>query len=127
MNTKELKEIYEPFFECIVVEFNVPGKTKGGIILGDKAMEERRKKMSPAMKVIAVGPNVTTVKLDEWILPSNDARFQQVPLLFRNPKEGIQHAQMHISDVLGKINTEFALAQIAEMEKEDVKETIQIS
>lgn len=119
--TTELKDIYTVPFEQVVVEFNVPGKTQGGIILNDAAMAELRKKQSPCMKVIVVGEKVTIVKVGDYILPSNDARYQQVPLLYRNPKEGIQHAQLHVSDILGIVDTDFAkLQQLESTPKEKI-------
>jgi len=116
--TKELKDIYTPLFEYVVVEFNIPEKTKGGVILSDKAMQELQQKESPVMKVVAIGKEVKTVNVGDWILPSPSFRPMQVPLLYKNAKGGLQHAQIHISEVMGVVDSEFA--QLKPVTKEAV-------
>ena len=121
VNTIELTDIYKILHvEQLVVEFNIPSKTSGGIILNDKAMQELRKNMSPCMKVVMVGSKITDIKPGDYILPSNDARFQQVALLYRNSREGLQQVQMHISDVLGVVDADFARIKTVTETKEQI-------
>ena len=118
--TTELKDIYTPLFENVVVEFNIPEKTKGGVILNDKAMEELRQKESPVMKIMAIGPDVKNLKVGDWILPSPNFRPMQVPLIYKNGKKGMQHGQIHISEILGIVDPIFAQFKPEESTKETI-------
>ena len=106
----QLKDIYTPLFEYVVIEFTIPTTvTKTNIKLQGEAAKEYQKEQTPVMKVIAVGNDVKTVKVGDWILPSPRFNPHQVPLLYKNSKEGTQHAQIHISEVMGIVDETFAL------------------
>ena len=106
----ELKEIYKPLFENIVVEFIIPGETKAGVKLleGSQAAKDQQSKINPVLKVVATGENVKTIKVGDWILPSPNFRPMQVPLIYKDGKKGVRHGQIHISEVLGIVDSTFA-------------------
>lgn len=118
----ELKDIYTPLFESIVVEFIIPSKTKAGVHLleGSQAAKEQQTKVNPCLKVIAIGEGVKNIKVGDWILPSVNMRPHQIPLIYKNAKEGTQHGQIHVSEVLGKVDPDFAQLQTLNEEKEKI-------
>ena len=103
-----LEEIYTPLFEHIVIEFNIPGKTKGGVILPDAVRKEEARKQSPAVRVVAIGEDVKNLAVGDYILTNDSPRITQVPLLYKDAKEGTQHGQIHVSEVMGIIDADFA-------------------
>lgn len=106
----ELHEIYTPIGDFIVVEFTVPQKTKGGIMLTDNAKEEYSKQM--AWKVIAKGKDVKYTEIGDYVLIGPGARPMGIPLL-RTQEDTTQHVQIHEYEILGKVDREFVMSQKA--------------
>lgn len=118
----ELKDVYVPLDEHIVVEVIIPSaKTKAGLDLIGKAAEEFKSSQTNVFKVIAVGPTVKDIKVGNWILPclSIYQRPNPVPLVYKVSKEGIQHLQIHRSEIMGIVDSVFA-----QLKPEDNKEKI---
>lgn len=115
--TTELSEIYQPLLAHVVLEARVPTKTASGLTMPKHIMEEIRRSMSPAMKVIAVGPDVKTVKVGQYVLPNFDARNHTVPLIYTDPNGEIGHVQCHETEILGIVDTKWQLAKMAEVDK----------
>jgi len=105
--TVKLADIYKPLSAQVVVEVTMPSKTKSGIILNEEAMKELRAKQSPAVKVVAIGPDVKSVKIDDYVLLNSDARFTNLPLIYTSIEEGIKHIQLHEVDILGIVDTTY--------------------
>lgn len=110
-NQVQLSDIYEPMLANVVLEIITPIKTKGGVILSDKAMEELRKDLNPALRVVAVGPEVKTIKVGDWVLPNGDARPNQIMLVHTDKQAGIAHIQVHETEILGIVDSHFAQAK----------------
>ena len=70
----------------------------------------------------AVGEKVTNVKVGEWILPSRNSRPLVIPLIYKGG-EGLNHVQIHISEVMGIVDPLFAATLLAQNQSE-TKETI---
>lgn len=115
--TVELKDIYTPLFENVVVEFIIPEKTKSGIHLSKEVMKRTVEDINPTMKIVAIGTGVKNVKVGDWVLPSPALRPLQVPLLYKDASKGVQHAQIHISDIMGIVDADFAQVKNIETEK----------
>jgi len=101
---QELSKIYTPIADFIVVEFNVPSKTEGGILLTDSAKEEYSKQL--AWKVVAAGPEVKHVKIGDYVLVGPNARPMGIPLIY-SKNDDTQHVQLREYEVLGKVNEAF--------------------
>jgi hypothetical protein len=125
MKDTQLHEVYTPLLANIVVEVITPSQTKSGLTLSPSMKEEFRKKMNPALRVIAVGKDVTTIKVNDWIIPRHDARPSQLLLLYNDPDvSSICHVQMHETEVMGIVDSKFALAKQSEMTTSTVSQTI---
>ena len=123
INITQLKDIYKPLFDQVVIEFNIPGKTKSGIHLQGQAAKEHQMNTSPIMKVVAIGTKHDGTPLDgisvgDYVLPSPRFNPHQVPLVYKNAKEGLQHAQIHVSEIMGVVNTLFAKSLLSTETKE---------
>jgi co-chaperonin GroES (HSP10) len=115
----ELKDIYKPTTDHIVVEFEIVStKTKAGVELleGSAAAKAYQAKQKPIMKIIHVAENVTHLKAGDWILPHPSFRPTQVPLIYNDASKGMQHMQIHVSDVMGIVDSAFATFQPTEKE-----------
>ncbi len=110
-NQTQLSDIYEPLLANVVVELVTPSKTKGGIHLSPQQMELLRKDLNPAVKVVAVGPDVKTIKVGDWVLPNTDARPSQIMLLHTDKESGYAHVQLHETEILGIVDSHFAAAK----------------
>ncbi len=113
-----LQDIYKPLFENLVVEFSIPEKSKNGLILNDKQLKDLYNEQSTTLKVIAIADNVTNVKVGQYILPNPRCNLIQIPLIYR-AATGVQHGQLHISEVLGIVDTDFA-----QIKNTETKETV---
>ena len=107
--TVNLSEVYEPLYENIVIEFEALKETKSGIQLSDNVSSKFEKEMNVVYKVVAVAKDVKEIKLGDWVLPSPDCIPKQIPLIYRNTKSGKVQAQIHISQILGIVDPEYAL------------------
>lgn len=110
----ELKDIYVPAGENVVIQFEIPDpKTKKARIelMGKAAKEYQDEHRSPVMQIIQIGPDVKNFKIGDWILPYAYFKPHQVPLLYKNTQLGIQHAQIHVSEIMGKVDSHFAVLQ----------------
>lgn len=104
MNKTELHQIYTPIADFIVVEFITVSKTEGGILLTDNAKEDYSRQM--AWKVVAKGPDVKHLNLNDYVLVGPNARPIGVPLLHKK-EDDTQHVQLHEYEVLGKVDKDF--------------------
>jgi co-chaperonin GroES (HSP10) len=102
--SKNLNEVYTPIADFIVVEFIVPDKTKGGILLTDSAKEEYSKNM--AWKVVAIGKEVKHAKVGDFVLVGPNARPIGVPLLHEK-EDTVQHVQLREYEIMGFVNETF--------------------
>lgn len=108
--TTELSKIYTPSSAHVVLEIMIPTKTKGGVILSDTVRDQLVKKLNPALKVVAVGPDVKSVKVNDWVLPNTHAMGNHIRLVHKDPQGSLAHYQFHETEILGIVNTEFAEA-----------------
>jgi len=104
----ELSKIYTPIRDFIVVEFDVPKQSKGGVLLADQTKEEYSKQM--AWKVIAIGPETKHVKIGDYVLVGPNARPMGIPLI-HTKDDDTQHVQLHEYEVLGTVQESFVKEQ----------------
>lgn len=109
--TQDLSAIYTPVQDYVVVEFTIPSKTDGGIILTDAAREDYTRII--AWKVVAVGPKVQEIKVGEYVMVGPNARPLGIPLLHKK-EDDTQHVQIHEYEILGKVDKDFLTTKLKE-------------
>lgn len=110
-NITPLNELYTPTDRGVVVEIVMPTKTKAGLTLSKEMLNELQRTQSPASKVVSIGPNVTHVKLNDYVIVNRDARIHPITVIHTDPDNGIMHAQCHEIDILGKVDSLWQLAK----------------
>ena len=71
--------------------------------------KEFEKDINVAYKVVAIAEDVKGIKVGDWILPYPDCSPKQVPLIYKDIKSGKVQAQLHISQIMGIVDPEYAL------------------
>ena len=118
-DTVELKDVYTPTREGVVVEIILQTKTASGLILSPDAMEQLTREVNPALRVIAIGPGVKDLTVGEYVFLAADCHHYQIPFIYNGREDGVRQIQVRESDVIGKVDEQFATTP--KIKKEDTR------
>lgn len=93
---RKLTDVYTPLGKQVVIEHYQEAKTKKGIII-----PEQYRKKNVICEVIAVGEQVTNVKVGDYVIVGPSCRPMEIPFIADN------HMQIFDYDVIGKVSKEF--------------------
>ncbi len=101
--TTNLKDIYKPMNDYVIVEVLLPEKSKGGIFLPDSVKAQEKDKVQ---KVIVAGPDCKIVKEGDLVLLSPMCRPMSIPLIYQE-NDPIQHIQVREYELMGVVDNNY--------------------